>query len=81
MPGRSACSSRFAASTAFGPTAIVGSGRTSVVVSVREREFNRVVWPEYSRLQTELESYFEDVTDHLVSRVMGSDGDDSGLDR
>lgn len=55
--------------------------RTSVVVSARKREFNRVVWPEYSRLQTELESYFEDVTDHLVSRVMGSDGDDSGLDR
>lgn len=55
--------------------------RTSVVVSAREREFNRVVWPEYSRLQTELESYFEDVTDHLISRVMGSDGDDSGLDR
>ena len=55
--------------------------RTSVVVSAREREFNRVVWPEYSRLQTELESYFEDVTDHLISRVMGSDGDDSGLER
>ncbi len=55
--------------------------RTSVVVSAREREFNRVVWPEYSRLQTELESYFEDVTDHLISRVMGSDGDDNGIDR
>ena len=55
--------------------------RTSVVVRAREREFNRVVWPEYGRLQTELESYFEDVTDHLVSRVMGSDGDDSTLDR
>lgn len=55
--------------------------RTSVVVRAREREFNRVVWPEYSRLQTELESYFEDVTDHLISRVMGSDGDDSTLDR
>ena len=55
--------------------------RTSVVVRAREHEFNRVVWPEYSRLQTELESYFEDVTDHLISRVMGSDGDDSTLDR
>ena len=55
--------------------------RTSVVVRAREREFNRVVWPEFSRLQTELESYFEDVTDHLVNRVMGSDGDDSTLDR
>ena len=55
--------------------------RTSVVVRAREREFNRVVWPEYSSLQTELESYFEDVTDHLITRVMGSDGDDSALDR
>ena len=55
--------------------------RTSVVVCAREREFNRVVWPEYSSLQTELESYFEDVTDHLITRVMGSDGDDSALDR
>ena len=55
--------------------------RTTVVVRAREREFNRVVWPEYSRLQNELESYFEDVTDHLIERVMGSDGDDSALDR
>ena len=55
--------------------------RTSVVVRAREREFNRVVWPEYSSLQTELESYFEDVTDHLITRVMGSAGDDSALDR
>lgn len=55
--------------------------RTSVVVRTRERDFNRVVWPEYNRLQNELESYFEDVTDHLITRVMGSDGDDSALDR
>ena len=55
--------------------------RTSVVVRAREGEFDRVVWPEYSRLQTELESYFEDVTDHLITRVMGSDSDDSALDR
>ena len=53
--------------------------RTSVVVRTVERDFNRVVWPEYSRLQTELESYLEDVTDHLITRVMGSDGDDSAL--
>ena len=55
--------------------------RTSVVVRAREREFNRVIWPDYSSLQTELESYFEDVTDHLITRVMGSDGNDSALDR
>ncbi len=54
--------------------------RTTVMVRSRERFFDRVVWPEYSQLQSELESYFVDVTDHLVERVMGSDGDDSNLD-
>ena len=54
--------------------------RTTVMVRARERFFDRAVWPEYSRLQSELESYFVDVTDHLVERVMGSDGDDSNLD-
>ena len=55
--------------------------RTTVMVRTRERAFNRVVWLEYSRLQTELEDYFEDVTNHLIERAMGSDGDDSGLAR
>jgi len=40
-----------------------------------------VVWPEFSRLQNELEIYFHDVTDYLIRHAMGSDGDDSGLDR
>ena len=30
---------------------------------------------------TELEIYFADVADHLITRVMGSDGDDATLDR
>lgn len=51
------------------------------MVHVREWVFNRVVWTEFSRLHTELESYFTDVTDHLITRAMGSDGDDSTLDR
>ena len=55
--------------------------RTTVMVRARERAFHRVVWPEFSRLQTELEIYFHDVTDHLITHAMGSDGDDSGLDR
>ena len=55
--------------------------RTTVMVRARERRFNRVVWAEFSRLQTELEIYFEDVTDYLITRAMGSDGDDSTLDR
>ena len=55
--------------------------RTTVMVRARERAFYRVVWPEFSRLQTELEFYFHDVTDHLITHVMGSDADDRGLDR
>ncbi len=55
--------------------------RTTVMVRARERAFHRVVWPEFSRLQTELEVYFHDVTDHLITHAMGADGDDSGLDR
>ena len=54
--------------------------RTTVMVRAREQEFDRVVWLEFSMLHTELEAYFEDVTDHLISRAMGSDGDDSALD-
>ena len=55
--------------------------RTTVMVRVRERVFDRVVWTEFSRLHTELEIYFTDVADHLITRAMGSDGDDSTLDR
>lgn len=55
--------------------------RTTVMVRARERFFDRVVWAEFNRLHAELESYFEDVTDHLVTRAMGSDGDDSAIGR
>ena len=51
------------------------------MVRVRQRYFDRVVWPEYSRLQSELESYFEDTTEYPVERVMDSDGYSSALDR
>ncbi len=48
--------------------------RTTVMVRVREEEFYREAWPEYCQLHAELASYFNDVTDHLISRVMGSGG-------
>ena len=51
------------------------------MVRARERQFDRVVWAEFNRLQNELELYFQDVTDHLITRAMGSDGDDSTLCR
>ena len=47
---------------------------TTVMVRVRERQFDRVAWPEYLQLQSELNAYFNDVTDHLISRAMGSRG-------
>ena len=56
--------------------------RTTVMVRAGERAFQRVVWQEFSGLETEIEIYFhDDVTDHLITHAMGSDGDDSGLDR
>ncbi len=54
--------------------------RTTVMVRAREREFDRVVWREYCHLQDELELYFEDTVDYLITSVMRSDGDDSGLE-
>ena len=51
------------------------------MVRARERSFDREVWTEFNRLHTELEGYFEDVTDYLVTRAMGSDGDDSAIGR
>ena len=37
--------------------------RTTVMVRARERDFDREVWPEFSMLHTELEIYFQDVTE------------------
>ena len=51
------------------------------MVSARERASDRVVWTGFGGPHTELEIYFADVTDHLITRAMGSDGDDSVLDR
>ena len=51
------------------------------MVRAREREFDRVVWSEFTGLHSELENYFEDVTDELITRAVGSDGDDSALDQ
>lgn len=54
--------------------------RTTVMVRISERFFDDVVWAEFSRLQTELEIYFEETVDHLISAAMHSDGDDSTIE-
>lgn len=48
--------------------------RTTVMVRVGQGFLEGVVWPEFDRLHRELESYFEDVTDHLIEGALGSDG-------
>ena len=55
--------------------------RTTVMARARPGFLERVVWPEFDRLHQELESYFEDVTDHLIEDALGSDGEDGGLDQ
>ena len=50
--------------------------RTTFMVRARHDFFEQVVWPEFNILHDELESYFEDVTDQLIERALGSDGDD-----
>ena len=54
--------------------------RTTVLVRVQERAFDRLVWAEFSRLQTALELYFEDTVDLLITEALRSDGDDSTLE-
>jgi len=54
--------------------------RTTVMVRTSERFFDDVVWAEFSRLQTELEIYFEETVDHLISASMHADGDDSTVE-
>ena len=55
--------------------------RTTVMVWVREREFDREIRLEFSMLHSEPENYFQDVTKHAITCAMRSDGDDCALDR
>ncbi len=50
--------------------------RTTVMARARREFFDQVVLPEFDLLHDELESYFEDVTDQLIERALGSDGGD-----
>lgn len=51
--------------------------RTTIMVRAREREFDSIVWPEFSSLLTELTIYFEEIVDHLVTDAMRVDTDDA----
>lgn len=58
------------------PYRLARQRRTTVMASVRQEFFEQVVWPEFNLLHDELESYFEDVTDQLIERALGLDGED-----
>ena len=55
--------------------------RTTVMVKVRQSEFERTVMAEFNTLHSELVAYFKDTVDHLIADAMKSDGDDDNLER
>ena len=62
------------------PYRYVRQRRTTIMARARPEDFKRVVWSEFCQLHDELERYFEEVSDQLITRAMGSDGNDSTVD-
>lgn len=54
--------------------------RTTVMVRVRQRDFERRIVAEFRNLHRELISYFDEMVNHLITDVMRSDGDDETLE-
>ncbi|SAY39130.1 hypothetical protein [Candidatus Synechococcus spongiarum] len=54
--------------------------RTTIMARARPEEFKRLVWAKFCQLHGELERYFEDVSDQLITRAMGADGNDNTVD-
>ena len=55
--------------------------RTTVMVRVRQAEFERLVAEEFRTLHRELTSYFNETVEHLIADAMNSDGDDETLEQ
>jgi hypothetical protein len=55
--------------------------RTTVMVRVRQTEFEQTIGAEFRTLHKELTSYFAEMVDHLIANVMKSDGDDETLEQ
>ncbi|KFI25387.1 MULTISPECIES: hypothetical protein [Paracoccaceae] len=55
--------------------------RTTVMVRVRQAEFERLVAEEFRTLHRELTRYFNETVDHLIADAMNSDGDDETLEQ
>lgn len=55
--------------------------RTTVMVRVRQSEFERTIAAEFQSLHRELTGYFSEMVEHLIGNVMKSDGDDETLEQ
>lgn len=55
--------------------------RTTVMVRVRQVEFEARVWKEFQTLHRELSRYFDETVEHLIADSMKSNGDDDGLEQ
>ena len=55
--------------------------RTTVMVRVRQTEFEASVAEEFRTLHRELTSYFDETVEHLIADAMKSDGDDETLEQ
>lgn len=55
--------------------------RTTVMVRVRQSNFEQSVGEEFRMLHRELTAYFSEMVDHLIADAMKSDGDDETLEQ
>jgi hypothetical protein len=55
--------------------------RTTVMVRVRQSEFERTVMAEFNALHRALTETFGEIVEHLIADAMHGDGDDSTLDQ
>jgi hypothetical protein len=54
--------------------------RTTIMVRVQPKAFERSVMAEFETLHRELVAYFQETVDHLIADAMKSDGDDTNME-
>ena len=55
--------------------------RTTVIVRVQQKAFERTIAAEFQKLHRELTTYFDETVNHLIANVMKADGDDETLEQ
>jgi hypothetical protein len=54
-----------------------GQRYTTVMVQVPERFVNETLWPEFEKINAELNAYLQEVTDRVVKQVLHEDSSDA----